>query len=231
MTERLIPLFKEEGLEKLELKGTNPAFLRQIVDINDSTYYFSVPVLAIVKRLPNMCDFIATYAYAQQEIAEGAHHFNLSYSQYNKELRIVALDSQQEEVKKFIAAHEYVTSVVTQPYFGSWSNEYSMLIVKSDLESRKDYFNELFESIREKYPDVERIIDFAYDRNISNANRPQIVSCYFKQDSLEHKVEQFSTVLDSETKYKIYMSKVENLKNLARVQQMGNTLSFCILLT
>jgi ABC-type lipoprotein release transport system permease subunit len=105
-----------------------------------------------------------------------------------------------------------------------------MIIVKSDVENRQDYFNELFNSIQKKYPGAERIIDFTYDSNIANANRPQIVSCYFQQDSLEYKVEQFSTILDQETKYKIDMSKVENLKNLARVQQMGNTLSFCILL-
>lgn len=223
-------ILSEEGLEKLELKGHYPAFLRQIVDINDSTYCFSVPVLAIVKRLPNMCDFIVTHAYAQQEIAEGAHHFNLSYDQYNKELRIVTLDSQQEDIKKFITQQNDIDSIEEKPYYGTWSNEYSMLIVRSDVENRKDYFNELFRLIQDTIPGVERIIDFAYDSNISNANRPQIVSCYFKQDSLEYKVEQFSTILDQETKYKIDMSKVENLKNLARVQQMGNTLSFCILL-
>ena len=224
-------ILSEEGLEKLELKEQKPAFLRQIVDINDSTYYFSVPVLAIVNRLPNMCDFIVTYAYAQQEIAEGAHHFNLSNDQYNKELRIMVLTSQEEDVKKFIEGQQYVTSAIADySYEGTWSNDYTMLIVKSDLENRKDYFNELFKAIRENYPEVERIIDFSYDSNIANANRPQIVSCYFKQDSLEYKVEEFSTILDQETKYKIDMSKVENLKNLARVQQMGNTLSFCILL-
>jgi hypothetical protein len=92
----------EEGLDKLDLKGDDPAFLRQVVYIDDSIYTFSVPILAIVKRLPNMCDFIATYAYAKQEIAEGAHHFDLSKDQYNKELRLVALDSQQEDIKKFI---------------------------------------------------------------------------------------------------------------------------------
>lgn len=223
-------ILSEEGLEKLELHSHSPAFLRQIVDINDSTYCFSVPVLAIVKRLPNMCDFIVTHAYAQQEIAEGAHHFNLSYDQYNKELRIVTLDSQQEDIEKFIAQQSDIASIETKPYFGSWSNEYNMIIVKSDVENRQDYFNELFNSIQKKYPGAERIIDFTYDSNIANANRPQIVSCYFQRDSLEYKVEQFSTILDQETKYKIDMSKVENLKNLARVQQMGNTLSFCILL-
>ena len=220
----------EEGLDKLDLKGDDPAFLRQVVYIDDSIYTFSVPILAIVKRLPNMCDFIATYAYAQQDIAkEGAHHFDLSKDQYNKELRLVALDSQQEDIKKFIAKQEYVTSVATQPYFGAWSNEYSMLIVKSDLDNRKDYFNELFKLIQKKYPEVERIIDFQYDPDVST-QAPQIVSCYFKQDSLEYKIEQFGTILKQETKYMIDMSKVENLKNIARVQQMGNTLSFCILL-
>lgn len=223
-------ILSEEGLEKLELKGECPAFLRQVVDINDSTYYFSVPVLAVVKRLPNMCDFVVTYAYAQQEIAEGAHHFNLSYDQYNKELWIVTFDHQIEEIEQFILQQEGDARVSSVPYFGSWSNDHNMLVIKSDTENRSEYYSKLFQSVREHYPDVEHIIDFNYNANIVNANRPQIVSCYFKQDSLEYKVEQFSTILDQETKYKIDMSKVENLKNLARVQQMGNTLSFCILL-
>lgn len=223
-------IISEDGLEKLELDGTNPTFLRQVVYVNDSACYFSVPILAIVKRLPNMCDFIITHAYAQQDIAnEGAHHFNLSLDQYNRELRIVTLDSQQEDIEKFIAQQSDIASIEAKPYFGSWSNEYNMIIVKSDVENRQNYFNELFNSIQQKYPEVERVFNFTYDNNVDNTE-PEIISCYFKQDSLEYKVEQFRTILKQKTKYIIDLSQVENLKNIARVQQMGNTLSLCILL-
>jgi hypothetical protein len=42
-------------------------------------------------------------------------------------------------------------------------------------------------------------------------------------------VDEFSVVLDRETGYDIDMGKVENLKNLAHVQGMGNMLSLCII--
>lgn len=217
-----------EGLEHLKMKGKRPAILKRFIKKNYQNAYFGVPVLAIVKQLPNMCDFIATDAYAQHEIANVSDHFNISERDYNKFMQLVIADNAADDICTMFQNNPNVSSVDKVPYFGSWSNDYQLITIHSSLDSCKEqFFDSLYMNIAND--SIYRLYPFNYEAENKQYHDPALISCYFKQDSLQFNVQKFSNILDSETGYKIDLSKIENLKNLDRVQLMGRTLSIIII--
>jgi len=219
-----------DGLEHMNMAGECPAFVRRYIKKNNTPDHFAVPVLAIVKQLPNMCDFIATDAYAQHEIADENDHFNIAEPKYNKFLQLIVADSVSSEVLELLKLNTHVLDVNEVPYFKSWNDAFSQFNIYCDLDSCKETFmDSLYLSLLTQYPSVYRLYSFEYYPFNKQYHEPALISCYFEQDSLQYKVQEFSKVLDQETGYKIDMSKVENLKNLDRVQQMGKALSSIII--
>lgn len=230
-------ILARSGMDKLGIQS--PAFLKQSVNVGvldengdniRKVFTFSVPVLAIVDQLPNMCDFLVTEAYASHDLNEGADHFNLSDASYNRELNLCCLNSQEEEIVKKVKdlAKDFTVSK-SEADFSSWSDDYMKITIKTSLENRAFVYDSLFNFLDKRY-DIYRLYDFGGSR-INSQREPQLVSCYFGVDSLQYKVEAFKNRLEEEDlNYKLDMSKINNLKNLAYIQKMGNTLSLAIIL-
>lgn len=221
-------ILSRNALRKLGyIDDSIPSFLQQNVWLLDGMVYrFNVPVLAVVYELPNMSDFLATSCYAQQEIAENAEHFDIS--KRDDDL-IICYPSELADSVMFDI--ENVSIIENQPY--KWSIKYYQVRIKSitadeDCASRAKEYDSIFSNMQKNIPSAMRLYDFKYDPDGSNDRDPQLYSCYFEREELQDNVERFRSELDKETNYKLDMSKINNLKNLAHIQHIGKTLSYCI---
>lgn len=203
-----------------------PTFLQQKAWLSDTLqYHFNVPILAIVHELPNMSDFLSTLCYAQQVIAEDAEQFDIS--KRDDDLIICYPNKLADSV---VFDMKNVDVVENQPY--KWSIKYYQVRIKSntaeDCASRAREYDSIFSNVQKNIPSAMRLYDFNYDPDRPNDRDPQLYSCYFEREELQDKVERFRSELDKETNYKLDMSKINNLKNLAHIQHIGKTLSYCI---
>jgi len=226
-------ILSKEGLKKLE--GTKPEFVILPVYVDDSTSCeVTVPVLAIVKELPDMCDFLMTHAYAQHVLRSNADHFNVSTVEFNKRMKVVCEsddhDAITNEIKGDIEFEIIDNNVI--PYDESWSEDYCVIEVVTDSSNKYTLYKNLFSKLKSKYEQVYRVYELGGDLNTEYDRDPQIYSCYFSMDdNLPVNVENFRVALKENTGHRLDMSKIDSLKNLAKVQTLGNILSwgiFCI---
>lgn len=107
-----------DGLEHLSMIGERPTFLRRMVPGTES--HFSVPILAIVKQLPNMCDYIGTDAYAQRQIAnkreKSIDSYDITLLKYNKQLDLAVPDTTSEVFKTYLKNQYDIYSIEVRPY-------------------------------------------------------------------------------------------------------------------
>lgn len=219
-----------DGLKKLEL-DTSVVFLEKKEPCYDEdTASFSVPIYAIVKELPDMCDFLVTEAYYKQlfiaDANENKDAFDVSGEKYNEKLYICVPESIKDDLVKRVKQDGL--SVDEEPYKKSYSNEYSRLIVESRQGANRELYDSLYSVYSSSFKGLARIYDFEFP-NYEIERRPQLFSCYFDKDSLLLNVEAFRTKLKSEVNYNIDMNKIYSLKNLIMVQRMGNMLSVGII--
>ncbi len=194
----------------------------------------SIPLLAVVRELPDMCDFLSTECYTHQEMTDSAEHFNVNLK--TKYLRtdnfIICYPNEYDSA--ISCSLSFVDGLTIKengsPYNGTWSNDYYKIVLRSDAVDtlRAKEYDSLFVQIRKSIPAAVRLYDFVYGPKREYVRDPQIYSCYFRQEGLQEAVEKFRVKLDDETHYKLDMSKINNLKNLAHIQNIGKTLSYCI---
>ncbi len=221
----------EKALDDLDLPKA--AFLTQSTIISGKEYRFAVPILAIVKQLPNMCDIIYTKSYASHEIEKEADHFDVSKPEYNKGLVIGSLnDTLVDLIIALIDKTEY--DVDLRPCLSTWKNEdYIEIVIKSKFTTHSDSiypYDSIYNVLSSSFSNIYRIYDFSFESMKPVARDPEYYYCYFDKDSLQYRVENFAKELDSSLDYKLDMDKVNNLKNLAYVNQMGTTLSICVMI-
>lgn len=217
-----------EGLKKLKLES--PDFLKRFVDLGDEQLCFDVPVFAIVKELPDMCDFLATEGYIKQDIADGCDHYDVSLPRYNNVLSICCGTGNVDNVIKSMGLTS--DKVQASEFFGSWNEEKDYKVVSLPIYG--DSVRKIADSLASKalaLDGVFRIYPFKSDTLEINPinHKPSSISCYFQRSGLQDNVEKFRDELKKETNYSIDMGKINNLKNLAYVQYMCYTLSFCII--
>lgn len=218
------------GLKKLGVDSA--AFLRQRVSIpNKEDILFDIPVAAIVKELPNMCDFIVSKGYLMQEIAEGAGHFDVTDGALNKRLSICIHEEDEITIKKIVENFDTVGSLSITPCLSTWDFGYTTLVVRYDENDtlvRTQLYDSLFALLNTKVDGLCRIYEWGGTDNVI-ARDPQIYSCFFGRDSLQHKVESFKDDLKQQTGYTLDMNKINSLKNLYYVQTLGGVLSYSII--
>lgn len=223
-------ILSNEGLKKLG--DANPDFVILPVYVDDSTSCeVTVPILAIVKELPDMCDFLMTHGYAQHVLRANADHFNVSTVGFNKRMKIVCKSDDHDAVINAIRrnAEFEITDENLIPYDGCWSDEYSVLEVVTDSTEKYILYQNLFSELRSQFLDVYRIYELGGNLNADYDRDPQIYSCYFSMnEKLPENVENFRLALKETTGHRLDMSKIDNLKNLAKVQALGNILSWGI---
>lgn len=201
---------------------------------------FAVPILAIVKELPNKCDFFATYSYAMHKMYDESDFFRLNDELYAQKLYILCPDdpTSKEKIEK-LSFEEISREDKAVPYFIPWDSNYLIYEFATDLSSAIQLYDSIFIQIQKCDIQYKRAFDFeAYNRfkhqdEITNetwtARKPDLYLCHFEaNDSLQYNVEAFQKQLETELNYKLDMSKINNLKNLAYIQQMGQTLSACM---
>ncbi len=224
-------ILSEEALRnKLGFKDSIPSFIGMYVKLDSVDCNVTIPLLAVVRDLPNMCDFLSTECFAQQHISENAEHFNVNIqtAYLHNENLIVCYPNDFESI--ILPIVEGFAIKDNAPYSGTWSNDYYKMVVRGDAwgEFRAQQYDSLFCEIRKAIPQAVRLYDFVYNSQRESDRNPNIYSCYFRQEGLQEAVEAFRIQLDNETNYKLDMNKVNNLKNLAHIQTIGKTLSYCI---
>ena len=231
-------ILSNEGLKKLGI--SQPVFLILPVYIDDSTSCeIAVPVLAIVKELPDMCDFLMTHAYAKHIIKTGADYFNVSTSEYNKWARFVCKNNVYEDVVAHVRRDGayIITKADNNPYDSCWSADYSYFEVQTDSVADYVYqrfmYDSLLYDLRKEFADIYRVYELGGEASdtATDARMAQIYSCYFEMNKdLPDNVENFRVALKESSGHRLDMSKIDSLKNLAKVQTLGNILSLCMVL-
>lgn len=224
-------ILSNEGLKKLN--DTKPDFVILPVYVDDSTSCeVTVPVLAIVKELPDMCDFLMTHGYAQHVLRANASHFNVSTVEFNKRMKIVCKSDDHDAVVNAIRSNEefeITDENAIIPYDGSWSDEYNVIEVVTDSAEKYNLYQNLFSELKSQIHNVYRIYELGDNLNTDYDRDPQIYSCYFSMsERLPENVENFRAALKETTGHRLDMSKIDSLKNLAKVQALGNILSWGI---
>lgn len=218
-----------DGLKKLGL-DTNTAFLEKKEKYNNVYHSFFIPIHAVVKELPDMCDFVVTEAYYKQEFIGDANEskdpFDLMLDKYNENMIICVSDSIKDNLIERI--EQDGLSVHAESYDMSYSNDYSKLIVGSQQDANVEFFDSLFCSYSSYFKGIVRIYDFDFPE-YETIRKPQLFSCFFKRESMLENVENFRNSIKTEVNYGIDMSKIYSLKNLIMVQRMGNMLSVGII--
>lgn len=223
-------ILSKEGLKKLE--DSQPEFVILPVFVDDSTSCeVTVPVLAIVNELPDMCDFLMTHAYAQHVLRSNADHFNVSTVEFNKRMKVVCNSDDHDaiigEIKGDIEFEIIDNNVI--PYDETWSEDYCVIEVVTDSTNKYALYQTLFAKLKSKYQQVYRVYELGGDLNAEYDRDPQLYSCYFSMDdNLPVNVENFRVALKESTGHRLDMSKIDSLKNLAKVQTLGNILSWGI---
>lgn len=213
-----------DGLKKLGVDSLD--FVEQYGTANHKDFTFDIPVYAIVKELPDMCDFLATSAYLKQEIAPGSDHWDITKDKYQRKLLLCFADSVSDKAKDRLVGLGLEVEK-EEPYFGSWNNNYTLLTAKYDCDSCKPLYDSVY-LIAKKEFGAKRLYDFDIPEADITRN-PNLYSCYMSRDSLVQKVELLKTRLKDETNYTLDMARINSLKNLATVQRMGNILSYCVI--
>lgn len=221
-------IISQEGLKKLKLE--DPTFLKRFVDLGDEQVSFDVPVYAIVKELPDMCDFLATEGYIKQDISDGCDHYDVSQPRYNKQLMLCCSAVDVDKVMNSLGTES--GKAQRGEYLSSWDEEQDYKLITLPIFG--DSVRRIADSIAAHalaMDGVYRIYSFNSDTLEINPNnhKPSSVSCYFQRAGLQENVEKFRDELKKETNYSIDMGKINNLKNLAYVQYMCYALSFCII--
>lgn len=214
-----------DGLKKLQLKEAT--FVMQNTYLsNDSTASFAIPVFAIVKELPDMCDFLVTEGYLKQEIAEGCDHFDVSLDKYNHQVSFCCSSSMTEAVLSKLGSTP--NNVAVSDWLGTWDvdmQKVTLPVYSADYKMAADSIASLVDGL----DGVSRVYDFISD-TLNISRKPQLYSCFFNRTDLQSHVEGFRNQLKEETGYTLDMGKINNLKNLGYVQAMGNALSISIIL-
>ena len=217
--------------EKLGYNDTIPSFLQQYVRLDGVNVNVTIPLLAVVRELPDMCDFLSTECYTQQEMTVNAERFNVNIqTEYLRNDNFIVCYPNDFDDAILAFADNLTIKEEGSPYSGTWSNDYYKIVLRSDAVDtlRAKEYDSLFVQICESIPAAVRLYDFVYDSGREYERDPQIYSCYFRKEGLQEAVEKFRIQLDEETHYKLDMSKINNLKNLAHIQNIGKTLSYCI---
>ena len=221
-----------DALKRLNL-DTNAVFLEKTYydwHIHDFLKPFSIPIYAVVKELPNMRDFLYTQIFLKKIRLEGdrALHEQVMSEKLNKEMYICVSGEKKEKLKDLVKQDS--CDFYEAPYDIVYAPDYwKISIISKDDGSRVAIYDSLFSKYSAKIDGLARIYDFDCPKN-ELEDKPEIISCYFKRDSLFQNVEKFSVLMKDNTGYRLDMGKINSLKNLAMVQIMGIGLSVIILI-
>lgn len=223
-------ILSQSALKKLRLTDEITVLRQHYETSLDAEGSFAVPILAIVRELPYQCDFFATKAYAMHDTYDEADYFavnNLSYAN-----RLYVLFPEDEEIDGISSRFDEIWQDGEEmPYFIPWQSNYILYTYRTNAENRVRLFDSIYSEIQKEHP--QSIRAFNFDQCVVGKDwipqKPELYLCYFEaNDSLQYKVEAFKNQLEKDVNYKLDMSKINNLKNLAHIQQMGKTLSFSI---
>jgi len=220
-------ILSKEALRQLGYSSSIPSILTQRVMVDGKEHLFGVPVLAVVKELPDMCDVLLTMNYVSQYVTDEADRFDVSQPKYNKDLQICCSDSSVAVLQQELSQISQINTPDVEPYLESWSAEWTSMRIRTKYDMPTGYYDSLFNALNNITP-IIRIYTFPYNTGTISRN-PDLYSCYFEPDSLQYRIEAFSSELDKKLNYKLDMNKVNNLRNLAHVQHMGKTTAFCIM--
>lgn len=198
-----------------------------ISETQDEYYSISLPVIAIVKQLPDMMSFMATpFFYAQRRSLEDP--FDLTKTEYNDHLELYIPSSSvdlEEKIKKEVSQQfiSYTPKYQKEIYNISWLKGYK-LVVNFDSNMDTLRINNFSNDLLSKYKNegLIRIYTYNFTDNEEEEEKPDYLSIHF--NSLDS-IRAFQQFLKDQYEVKIDMSQIDSKENFNFVNSMGIALS------
>ena len=179
-------------------------------------YPVYLPVVAVVKQLPGMMDFLFTGQWYRQYYSG----FDILREENNEKLLLCGEKDYLETLQAKARNEGFQTSI--DPYNDSWKTQLSVLKISCNEygDERTRMYNELMESLEPDMSQCTRIYEF--HSPLSEGGNPELSSIRMK--SLDN-IRAFSEDFYDRCGIKLEMTNVEAKENFNFVQRMGMVLS------
>jgi len=222
-------IITQEMAVKLGYNVGYPVFIKMLFpsDKNSGYYRIPLPVISVVKQLPDMMSFMSTsFFYSQRK--SNSTPFDLSKPEYNDRLKYYfPIESPEVEwlIKTEVSKQlngfspEYASGDLTE---NCWLPG-KQIVVTFDQIDDTSLIKRIDETIQSKYKSkgVVRIYDYSFSNEIVET-QPDYLSVHF--NSLDS-IRQFQQYLKNLFEVKVDMSQIDSKENFSFVNKMGITLS------
>lgn len=187
-------------------------------------YPVAIPVIAVVKQLPGLYDFIFTTRYYHEANRNIGNSFDITDEGLHTKLLICIEPSESEGLADYIKKNtEYECSV--SDYHKSWKQLSLLTISAFDRAITLAEACALEKVLRKENFDFTRIYEFGMEPEIDNLR----VDLYSIEMVSLDSIRSFQKDLYETTGIKLDMTNILAKENFLFVQRMGNVLSLCII--
>lgn len=202
-----------------------PLFVSLEYTTSTSSHFVPIPLMAVVDRLPDDIDFVATN-YFYEQLGDLSHPFDIGDSaRYFSRLLFVAKDA--EDARKILAdelsALDLVWEDSPKDYELSWDDASLLSAVLYDTKISVDSLYRLCQNIENKYGNIYRYYDYAWGKGYPL--KPDYVSVMFNRLD---KVRVFQQWAKNHFDIRIDMAQIEAKENFRLFEKLASWLSWCI---
>lgn len=186
-------------------------------------YPFYIPVIAVVKQLPGMNDWLFTDRYWHEARSNDA--FDINHPEKNNCLILCGNDSYLSKLENAVKFENGI-SVSLEDYKESWQHLRQLRISGLDGQNQVREYNDIIcNKLKPDFSQCTRVYEFETNMT-SEAGAPQFYS--IQMENLDS-IRAFAEALRENCGIQLEMTNIEDKENFNFVQRMGVTLSLCII--
>ena len=191
-----------------------------------------IPIIAVVKQLPDFLDFLTT-PYFSDQLEDDSRPFNLSiHPEYFDKFQVVIVDEAENEMTKNLESALTKNGVnfswtQADSFYSSFRNAKLISLELNDTLSNIAIVNTIFDDVLEKYPanKAQRYYEYRYGDGYKL--KTDYISVMFQDLG---KIKEFQTWAKDDFNIRIDMAQIEAKENFKTFQLLSTFLSSALIL-